>query len=234
MKDIFVQTKNVSNFISAIESAKREKGPKIILHKGQVGLGKTRTCAWYAAQNPTVYLQAEAGWNIGWFLDDLCFELGVKPEHKLSARSRQVKDQIRKGSPVLIIDEADLLRHDKRVLETIKSIHDQCDVVTVLTGTGEIEQTLRSYPQFCSRVHQAVEFEDISGTELPSIITQLSEVALAEDAMEELSKHIKTMRDIVRYLPQIERAVKGKNIKKVDRALVRAAAARIPNTRLVA
>jgi DNA transposition AAA+ family ATPase len=135
---------------------------------------------------------------------------------------------------VLIIDEADLLRHDKRVLETIKSIHDQCDVVTVLTGTGEIEQTLRSYPQFCSRVHQAVEFEDISGTELPSIITQLSEVALAEDAMEELSKHIKTMRDIVRYLPQIERAVKGKNIKKVDRALVRAAAARIPNTRLVA
>jgi hypothetical protein len=52
--------------------------------------------------------------------------------------------------------------------------------------------------------------------------------------MEEISKYVKTMRDIVKYLPQIERAIKGKNIKRVDRALVRAAAARIPNTRLVA
>jgi hypothetical protein len=234
MKDVFVRTRNVVAFINAIEAVHNEKGPKMILTKGQPGRGKTKTMAWYTAHNKAVYLEAEAGWNIGWLLDDLCFELGVRPEHKLSSRSRQVKDIIRKERPVLIIDEADLLRHDKKVLETIKSIHDRCDVPVVLVGTSEIEQEVRRYSQLSSRVVNTVDYSDISKAELPAIISQLAEVTLDDTAMKELTLHIRTMRDVVRFLPHIERAVKGKNARKADDAVVRAVADRLPKAKFAA
>lgn len=234
MRDVFVQTKNVSAFTSAIEAAKAERGPKIVNVKGRPGYGKTRTCAWFAAQENALYVEAQAGWNIGWFLDDLCFELGVKPEHKLSGRSRQIKEIILKEQPVVLIDEADLLRHDRKVLETVKSIHDKCRVPVVLIGTGEIEQELRRYQQFLSRVCQQVEFGELSAGELPSVISQLSEVELDREAVEEAGRHIKTMRDAVRYIPHIERAVRSKQLKKADRELVRAVAQRMPRERAAA
>jgi len=232
MKDIFVQNQNVQSVVQAINAAKKERGPKIILQKGRPGLGKTKTCAWYAAHNDVVYLEAEAGWNIGWFLDDLCFELGIQPEHKLSNRSRQVKDLLRKERPVLIIDEADLLKHDKKVLETIKSIHDKCEIPVVLVGTNEIEQAVRSYPQFISRVCQIVEFKEIDKGDLATVVNQLAEIDIPDEAIEELSQYVKTMRDVVRYIPHIERAVKSRPGKsKVDRAIVRAAAVKVPGSR---
>lgn len=211
MRDVFVQTKNVAAFMGAIEAVKAKRGPKMVFVKGDVGLGKTRTCAWHAAQNRTLYLEAQSGWNIGWLLDDLCFEIGIAPAHKLSNRSRQVKDHIGKERMEVIIDEADRLKHDRRVLETIQSIHDASNVPVILVGMGEIDAALKVYPQLSSRIYQRVEFQEIARAELPSIFNQLAEVEIPADAIDdEIARGLKTMRAIERFIPDIEKAVRAK------------------------
>lgn len=221
MKDAFVKTRNVAAFTAALEAARAKRGPKLVLVKGNVGLGKTRTCAWYTAQNGAVYIEAQPGWNIGWFLDDMCFELGITPAHKLSNRSRQVKAFLAKERLDIIIDEADRLKHDRKVLETIQSVHDYCDVPVVLVGMGEIDEALRTYPQLTSRVYQKVEFSEITRAELPAIFHQLSEVEVPADAIdEEAAKNLRTMRAIEHIIPDVEKAVRSSGGKRADSAMV--------------
>ena len=231
MRDVFVQTRNVSNFMSAVETARQERGPKIIIAKGRFGLGKTQTCAWLGANHGAVYMVAEAGWSIGWFFKDLCFELGLKPAYALSDRARQIRETLAKERPTLIIDEADYLRHDKRVLETVKSLHDRCDVPVILVSNGEIGQVIKSYGQIDSRICARVEFEEITKAELPDILKQLAEVNFDVASTEALSKHVRTMRDLTRLLPRIEKAVRGKNARRADNAIIDAVAAKVKGHR---
>ncbi len=214
MKDNFVETKNVTRFRDAVTSARAKRGPKIVFVKGRVGLGKTRTCAWHAAQNGALYMEAQPGWSIGWFLDDLCFEMGIMPAHKLSARSRQVKEVLARDRVDLIIDEADRLRHDRRLLETIQSIHDACRIPVVLVGMGEIEESLRTYPQLSSRVYRKVEFDEFNKAEVVDILRQLTDVEIpAESLSDDAAKALSTMRAIEHFVPDIEKAVRSKGGK---------------------
>lgn len=211
MNDNFVQTKNVMRFRDAVDAARAKRGPKLVFVKGRVGLGKTRTCAWHAAQNGALYMEAQPGWTIGWFLDDLCFEMGIVPSHKLSGRSRQVKEVLARDKVDLIIDESDRLRHDRKLLETIQSIHDFCKIPVVLVGMGEIEESLRTYPQLCSRIYRKVEFNEFTKDEARDIIRQLTDVEVPDEILsDDAAKVLNTMRAIEHFIPDIEKAVRSR------------------------
>ncbi len=80
---------------------------------GDVGYGKSETCEWYAAQNPTVFLRAMEEWTPSWMLEEMAFELGLKPRHNARTKElvRMVAEQIQvklEQHPefMIIIDEA--------------------------------------------------------------------------------------------------------------------------------
>lgn len=221
MNDNFVETKNVIRFSDAVDAARAKRGPKIVFVKGRVGLGKTRTCAWHAAHNGALYMEAQPGWTIGWFLDDLCFEMGIVPSHKLSGRSRQIKEVLARDKIDLIIDESDRLRHDRRLLETIQSIHDFCRIPVILVGMGEIEESLRTYPQLSSRVYRKVEFDEFDKAEVLEIIRQLTDVKIPDETLsDDAAKALSTMRAIEHFVPDIEKAIRSQGGKKAGPEMV--------------
>ena len=60
MKNAFVKTKNVKNFVSLMDSLQKlpPNIPKLALVYGEHGLGKTHSIIWWATRNDAVYVRA--------------------------------------------------------------------------------------------------------------------------------------------------------------------------------
>ncbi len=60
MKNVFVKTKNVKNFVSLMEHIQKLPSniPKLALVYGEHGLGKTHSIMWWATRNDAIYVRA--------------------------------------------------------------------------------------------------------------------------------------------------------------------------------
>jgi general secretion pathway protein A len=89
---------------------------------GEVGTGKsTAARTFIAGLNPSLFKVLYLHWTSGSVLDllrQIAFELGLQPAHMRGDLTRQISEAIvrlnesKKQHPILILDEAQLLRHD--------------------------------------------------------------------------------------------------------------------------
>ena len=81
MKNVFVKTKNVKNFVTLMDKLQKlpPNIPKLALVYGEHGLGKTHSIMWWAVRNDAVYIRANNEITQNGLLKGIVEELGERP-----------------------------------------------------------------------------------------------------------------------------------------------------------
>lgn len=195
MKNVFVETENVSAFHSALIALERRGASEacLMVVDGQPGLGKTTALHRWAANSGAIYLRAKKEWTPGWFLNDLLAELRITPAHSFQRRyaqameamlSRQSSMLFQKKTFAVVIDEADHVSRKSSIMESIRDFSDMGDIVFVLVGMGKIRDNLAAFPQIASRIAQYVRFDRAGRDDVRQFFSGRCEVPVAECLIE--------------------------------------------------
>ncbi len=231
MKPVFVQTGNVQRLIAALaELEKRDPAvPGLALVHGHQGYGKTVACQWYAVQNGSIYLRAQAAWTVNWLLMDLAAALGHAPEGISRANFRVVKEELGKRPRLIMLDEADYVIRQRLLLDTVRDLHDLSGAPVCLVGmAGAREAVARKSPQFWSRVSQEVEFQPLSAEDVALIGYQMAGLKLdGRQAREILKRTEGNFRKTVVLLAHVESLRKANPEAELTDQVVERAARRL-------
>lgn len=166
MKNVFVQTRNAKNFITAMKETEKAAGePALLVFFGQAGRGKTSAAKFFSAQEGWTYCRAKTLWSELWMLQDLCFELRVDPipKRKKPAFERIIEALEQKPVPILI-DEAD--KASQKILEVIRDLADITFVPFALVGEKLLIHKMQRERRIWSRTLRAVEFGPITAKDI--------------------------------------------------------------------
>ena len=192
MRPQFVKTENVSRFTEAMTAlAKRgaEESCLIVLD-GLPGLGKTTTLRHWVGQNSCVYLRAKKEWTSSWFMKELLEKLRIHPPHSFEKKYKAAlvelgsRDLLAKNTGktfALVIDEADHVSANSKIIETIRDLSDMLELPIILVGMGKIRDNLTRFPQVSSRVSQYVRFDPASREDVATFTSEVCEVLVADD-----------------------------------------------------
>jgi DNA transposition AAA+ family ATPase len=219
MRTKVVQTKNALMLDSALDEA-MDLGPtipKLVFVTGKSGLGKTTCVAGPAYRHRAVYLRADAVVTLASLLDAICFELGVDGGRKNADRLRAIRAALKDDPRPVIVDEADFLTRDGRMLEVLRDIHDLTDVPVVLIGMDGMERKLAAHPQFARRITQRVEFRPADLEDSALLAKELCEVEVAKDLVARMHRRARgSIGHMVVALTHFESFAKGHRWKSIN------------------
>lgn len=195
MKNAFVETSNVRRFHSALSALERRGAQEacLMVVDGLPGLGKTTALHRWAAQTGAVYIRAKKEWTPSWFLNDLLAQFRIAPSHSYQKRYSQALEAmlqqqsaltLQKRTFAVVIDEADHISRNSRIMESIRDFSDMGDIVFVLVGMGKIRDNLTAFPQVASRVAQYVRFEHASRDDVAAFYETRCEVPVADNVVD--------------------------------------------------
>jgi DNA transposition AAA+ family ATPase len=213
MKNNFVKTENVLRLVGALGELKGrgQVVPGLALVHGHQGFGKTEATSWWAVQNFAIYTRAQAAWTVNWMLMDLAAGLGLAPEGISRANFRQVKRELTRFPRPVLLDEADYILRDRRLLDTVRDLHDATNAPFVLVGMAGIREAVaRKSPQFWSRVSQEVEFTPLTPRDVQIVAGELAEMQMGEDTAARIQRHTEgNFRQTVVLLSYLETMIRA-------------------------
>lgn len=217
MRKVFAKTKNVKNFITVLNNIQhRAEGvPGMALIYGEPGLGKSKTTLWWAIQNNAVLISAKNGMTSRWLLEELVYELGETPMFRTSDLFQQAIRQIIEYPRVIIVDEIDYLATDKSSIETLRDIHDRTGNPVVMIGMGMADKKLIRYKHLYDRISEILKFNPFDYDDVKEIITQLSEVKIADEAIHLIHQKANRFRQIVKLIYKAEQIAKTNGLKEI-------------------
>ena len=224
-QSIFVTTKNVKRFQSAIQKINHKSHglERICLVVGEVGLGKTVAGIYFAVKDGAVMLTVWPRMTQHWLLRSLARELGIdEPAWRTERLIEQVRNVLLQEPRTLIFDEVDHFFRDNdanRVdaLETMRKIHDTCGVPLVLIGEERINKKIERVPRLNDRIIETVRFEKHKESDVKDIIDQLSDYRFETDAIEKITKSSDgRIRPIIRLIHKAENAARIHQLKVVS------------------
>lgn len=191
MRNVFVETENVGRFHAALGALERRGATEacLMVVDGKPGLGKTTALFRWATQNGAIYLRAKKEWSPTWFLADLLAEFRITPAHSFQRRFAQAMEAmlakqsamaLQKRTFAVVIDEADHISRNSRIMESIRDFSDMGDIVFILVGMGKVRDHLTLLPQVASRVAQLVKFEAASSADVRRMFAERAEVPAAD------------------------------------------------------
>ena len=189
-----METENVARFNAALKALERRGAEdcSLMVVDGAPGLGKTTALEWWETQNNLVFLRALKDWSPQWFLSDLLGVLRVSPRHSFQLRfkqtlealiPRQEQAAVAKRPFAVVIDEADHISRNARIIETIRDLSDNTGIVFVLVGMGKVRDNLTAFPQVASRVSRFCRFEPSSVADVRALFNGRCEVPVADDVV---------------------------------------------------
>jgi DNA transposition AAA+ family ATPase len=208
MKQKFIQTDNVRRLQEAAAALeKRQEGvPGLGLVCGNAGFGKTKSIQWHTLRSNSIYLRAKATWTTSWMLDCICRELKIFSMNRISNKFADLRNTIRALKCTIFIDEADYLVRDRKLLDTIRDLHDETNMPIVLVGMDEIQKKLMRHHQFWSRISQQVVYMPLTIKEIILLGSELCALTIKDASAEQL--YINTsgnFRDIIVALSHLEK-----------------------------
>ncbi|MFB3887617.1 MAG: AAA family ATPase [Thermodesulfobacteriota bacterium] len=225
MKAIFVTTKNIKRFQSAIQriNHKYHGIERIALVVGEVGLGKTVAGLYFGVRDGATMLTVWPRMTQHWLLRSLARELGIdEPAWRTEKLIEQIRYVLIREPRTLIFDEVDHFFRDndaKRIdaLETMRKLHDTCGVPMVLIGEERINKKIERVPRLSDRIIEIVRFERYKGNDVKDIIDQLSDYRFEADAVEKIAKESDgRIRPIMRLIHKAETTARIHQLKTVS------------------
>ena len=179
--------------------------PGIGLIWGRTGYGKTTAATWFANKINAINLRANSLWTPSAMLLTLMRELDVQPLSRCSAMLEVVSDRLAIEKRPLLVDEADYLVSDKRLVEALRDIHDMSSVPLILIGMHDFRRKVSTREQLAGRVAQWVEFKPADLEDARILADTVCEVEVADDLLAELHKGAAgSIRSIIVGLSRIE------------------------------
>lgn len=218
MHDIFVETRNYREFMAKLTRVD-ERGAEeacMVVVDGKPGLGKTATMDHWISQTGSIYLRAQRWWEHTDFIAELLSALGVvtlpRTRRDRFARILAELTTLAEDAAIddkmfgLVIDEADMISGNQKVMETIRGISDIKFLPTILVGMGKLRDNLKRLPQIESRAPNKVEFHPASLEDATLLVRGLCEVPVAPDLIQFVWRHSKGYsREMVEAISKIER-----------------------------
>lgn len=217
MKNIFVHTQNVKNFITPMKEAEKIAGePALLVFYGQAGRGKTSAARFFAAQEGWTYCRALRGWTELWMLQDLCFELQIEPIPKRKKPAFEaIKSTLLKFPRTIIIDEADKLSGG--LLDWIRDLADLTFVPFVLVGEKKLKFKMENERRIWSRTLRCVEFGPINTKDILFFAKQAADLLLTANQAELMRESSEgDFRLVARDIRRLEEIVQVNKIDKIS------------------
>jgi DNA transposition AAA+ family ATPase len=186
MKNVFVHTTNVKNFVDAMrEGEKVSAEPVLLTFHGEAGRGKTSAARFFAAQEGWTYVRALRGWSELWMLQDLCFELRVDPVPRRKKQCFEaIKGKLWSEPKAVLIDEADKLNDN--LIEWVRDLADLTFVPFALIGEKLVLRRMQKEKRVWSRTLRAIEFGAITTKDILFFARQAAEMTLSADQAEQV------------------------------------------------
>src|SRR4051812_45299093 len=136
MRSKIVPVSNISRLLEAANALlTRAYGmPGMGLIEGQTGYGKSTAVTWLAIRLNGVYVRALAATTPSSLLESICKELGIGKRATNIAAIEDIVQKLAETGRPLFIDEADYLADKRKLIETLRDIHDLATVPVVLIG----------------------------------------------------------------------------------------------------
>jgi DNA transposition AAA+ family ATPase len=218
MRSKIVPVSNVARLSAASEALlNRDPGmPGMGLIYGNTGLGKTTAVTWLITRNNGVYVRALASSTPSSILRTIARELDIEPRGSNVETVEAIVQRLAETGRPLFVDEADYLVDQKRLVETLRDIHDLATVPVVLIGMEGIQRRIKSRLQLTGRIAQWVEFHPATLGDLQLLAQQLVDVAIAPELLRQLHESSNgSMRLAVVGLGHIEALAKAKGLERV-------------------
>lgn len=227
MKTRVVPIKNIFAMREAADALlSRSQGmPGMGLIYGPTGYGKTTATTWLVNQVHGVYVRSMALWSPKTMLEAIARELDIDVRRlTLAGMAGSIVQRLAETGRPLFIDEADYLVDSKRLVDTLRDIHDMSTSPVVLIGMSGIDRKLRGHPQLTGRMAQWVEFSGMDAEDVRMLADGLCDVKLADDCLDELARRATPkeggaeIRRVVVGLGNVEQHARRKGLASVSLA----------------
>jgi len=162
--------------------------PGMGLVYGPTGAGKTTAITWYINQCNGIYVRARSLWSPSDMLGAICTELNLPAARSLSSMITSIVERMGETGRPLFVDEADYVIEKKRLVETLRDLHDISSVPVVLIGMEGIHRKIQARRQVSGRLAQWVHFEPCDKDDARKLADGLSEVIVSDDLLSALYK----------------------------------------------
>lgn len=161
----FVKIGNVKSFLHGLEALEERGAPEatLMVVSGQVGLGKSSTLRWHAAQNRLPYVVMKPNASAAWLLDDLCRAMGLQPPRGAKDRFNLIIGHMAKTGKGVVVDEIEHgLANAGQALEQLRAIGDATELPIIMAGREFVLQKIARIPAVQSRVTSTVHFQPLT------------------------------------------------------------------------
>ncbi|MBF0168761.1 MAG: ATP-binding protein [Alphaproteobacteria bacterium] len=231
MKPVFVHTANTAKFLAAYSALERRGAAEsclMVIH-GKPGVRKSKTVKWFATQNGCPVLTGNIEWKPASFLRALLTELQVTPAYSfermfqqalLALAAKAEKNALEKLPYFVVIDEAEYISRNLRIMETIRALSDALEIPFLLVGMERIKQNIQLFEMAESRAGQYVEFLPESLADTAKLMREVCEVEIADDLVGFVHKHAKGLiretMDAIAVIESHGKRQRGKPVTMVD------------------
>lgn len=188
MRYVIAPVKNITKLGQAGDAlARRSTGvPGMGLLEGPTGYGKTTAAAWFRNRVDGVYVRAMAVWTPTAMLGAIVQKLGGEPGNNCSRMMSFIIEKLQEKPRTLMLDEADYIVEHKKMVETLRDIHDFTTVPVLLIGMEGLEAKIQSRKQLTRRLGQKVKFEPADLEDVTILHRALCEVTIEPALLEKL------------------------------------------------
>ncbi|RPE81815.1 AAA family ATPase [Vulcaniibacterium tengchongense] len=221
MRSKIVPISNVARLAEAGEALlSRTPGmPGMGLCFGPSGRGKTTAVAWLATRQNGVFVRALATSTPTSMLETICRELNIASRGRVAQTVEAIVGKLAETGRPLFVDEADYVVEQKRLVDTLRDLHDLSSVPVILIGMAGIDRRISSSPQLSGRISQWVEFAPCSEVDARVLARELCEVSVADDLVDMLhARAAGSVRNIVVGLGRIEQFARSRSLASVAAA----------------
>jgi hypothetical protein len=223
MKQVFVETDNVTRFKTAVARMEDTANgqPGIGLAWGQAGRGKTVALDSYYAEHGGLRVDVWEDWTQTAFLQALCYEACGKRPRSSNLCKVTLVQELERNPRTIFVDEADRL-HIKRI-EDLRDIHRATGCSVVLVGEEELLGLLGERRRVWSRVTQEIKFGPVSEEDIVVYGVKAADLDITPEACSLIARHSDGDFRLVRNMMQLlEQAAKAKQTDIADEPMVQA------------
>jgi DNA transposition AAA+ family ATPase len=199
-----------------------QRTPGIAVVHGDTGVGKSTGLIWYGVRRErAVFVRAQQLWTPSAMLHDIADELGIDWVPNLAEMIRRIVQELAAQNKMLLVDEADYVVEQKRLINALRDIHDMSSMPMVLVGMANFLRKLRGridQRQFSGRIAYEIEFTPLDLEDTALLARDLLDdgLSIAEEMAAKLHEECEgSTRTICTALQRVEQLAKQKGLRKV-------------------
>ncbi len=188
MRYEIVPVKNVARLAEAGNALiQRPPGmPGMGLIHAPTGFGKSTASTWFVVRCHGVFVRALQTSSPMSLLGSIRRELDIEPRGSCADTVGQIVVKLAETRRPLFIDEANYVVENKRLINTLRDIHDLSTVPVILIGKPDMPRKIAADEQLAGRIAQRVEFFPLDMDDATLMAERLCEVKVERELIERI------------------------------------------------